>query len=262
MLRVLRQPTGLDAGAAARDGTTPRRRPGPGALRLATPAAAHHEWVRARFVDPDQPRRRRRLPALPARRQPAPRPDAYTANARSTSRPAERERLLNGDWEIPDDGELFQRDWFPIDRARPAARTSTVAVRYWDLAATEPSPANPDPDWTVGLRLDLDPNSGIFYITDIVRVRKAPGAVEQLVARPPQRDGRDGHDRDRARARRRRQGRHRPLQPPRSSRGYTVRSDRPTGPKDDPRPPRRRRRRKRPRPARPQPHTPRRSSTN
>src|SRR5215213_5580888 len=31
---------------------------------------------------------------------------------------AERERLLNGDWEIPDDGELFRREWFEIIESR------------------------------------------------------------------------------------------------------------------------------------------------
>src|SRR5207245_1825391 len=87
---------------------------------------------------------------------------------------AERERLLNGDWEIPDDGELFQRGWFDLIEAHQLP-DQTRAVRYWDLAGTEPSAANRDPDYTVGLRLDLHPASGTFYITDLVRARKSPG---------------------------------------------------------------------------------------
>ena len=35
------------------------------------------------------------------------------------------------------------------------------------LAGSEPSSANRDPDYTVGLRLELDPSSRSFYITDI-----------------------------------------------------------------------------------------------
>jgi phage terminase large subunit-like protein len=65
------------------------------------------------------------------------------------------------------------------------------AVRFWDLAGSEPSSANRDPDYTVGLRLELDPSDGCFYISDIVRERKAPGAVERLVAATAARDGRE-----------------------------------------------------------------------
>ncbi len=31
----------------------------------------------------------------------------------------------------------------------------TVTLRYWDLAASEPSAGYPDPDYTVGLLLEL-----------------------------------------------------------------------------------------------------------
>ena len=101
---------------------------------------------------------------------------------------AERERLLHGDWDVPDDGELFQREWFTIIERRELPE-KTHAVRFWDLAATEPGPANPDPDYTVGLRLELDPKSGVYYLTDLVRVRKSPGAIERLVVDVARRDG-------------------------------------------------------------------------
>jgi predicted phage terminase large subunit-like protein len=64
-------------------------------------------------------------------------------------------------------------------------------VRYWDLAATEPGPANRDPDWTVGLRLEWHRASGDFFITDIVRERRGPGAIEALVKATAERDGRE-----------------------------------------------------------------------
>ena len=62
-------------------------------------------------------------------------------------------------------------------------------MRCWDLAATEPSAANRDPDWTVGLKLVWHRPSGTFYIADIVRERKGPGAIEDLVADTAARDG-------------------------------------------------------------------------
>src|SRR5581483_11918241 len=68
-------------------------------------------------------------------------------------------------------------------------RTSR-AVRYWDLAGTEPGPGNPDPDYTVGLLLEID-RDGIYYITDLVRTRKGPGAIEKIIAATAQADGTD-----------------------------------------------------------------------
>jgi predicted phage terminase large subunit-like protein len=64
-------------------------------------------------------------------------------------------------------------------------------VRYWDLAATEPSAANRDPDWTVGLRLDWHRESGDYFLIDIVRERRGPGAIEELVKTTAERDGRE-----------------------------------------------------------------------
>lgn len=64
----------------------------------------------------------------------------------------------------------------------------TRAVRFWDLAGTVPSSAAPD--YTAGIRLELDQRSDNFYLTSIVRARKAPGAIERLVADTAERDGR------------------------------------------------------------------------
>jgi predicted phage terminase large subunit-like protein len=64
-------------------------------------------------------------------------------------------------------------------------------VRYWDLAATEPSASNRDPDWTVGLRLDWHRESGDYFVTDLVRERRGPGAIEDLVRATAERDGHD-----------------------------------------------------------------------
>lgn len=137
---------------------------------------------------------------------------------------------MNGNWQIANDGELFKREWFPLIEPHEVP-ANTIGVRYWDLAATEPSGANPDPDWTVGLRLELHPETGVFYITDIVRERKAAGAVEQLVATTADNDGslvrivieEEGGASGKAISHRYQS---------QILRGYTVRSDRPTGAKD------------------------------
>jgi predicted phage terminase large subunit-like protein len=186
MQRVLRQPTGIQRGDAAPDGTC--LADVPARIRSASnPGLTHHEWVRARFVDPQT--RPDGVVYLCSGMADNPHLDERAYMQTLAQLPtAERERLLHGNWQIPNDGELFKRDWFPIIEPGDVPAT-TNAVRYWDLAATEPSAANPDPDWTVGLRLELCPATGLFYITDIIRERKAAGAVEQLVAATACSDG-------------------------------------------------------------------------
>jgi predicted phage terminase large subunit-like protein len=185
MFRVLRQPSASD-GPAAPDGT----RLGDVPVRVratSNPGGSGHAWVKARFIDPHT----RHPGALYLASRLADNPYLNQADYRGMLRElplAERERLLNGDWDIPDEGELFQRAWFEIVEPHQLPER-TRAVRYWDLAGTEPTSANRDPDYTVGVRLELHPQSGIFYIADLVRARKAPGAIEQLVAATADRDG-------------------------------------------------------------------------
>jgi predicted phage terminase large subunit-like protein len=167
---------------------------------------------------------------LPSRLSDNPHLDQHYANALAQLPTAERERLLNGDWEIPDDGELFRREWLEIIEPRHVP-AGTSRVRYWDLAGTEPSSANRDPDYTVGICLEHDSQTGVFYVSDIVRERKGPGAVERLVAATAARDGHDTtivieeEPGSSGKAVTDRYKRH-------VLSGYTVRSDRPSGPKD------------------------------
>jgi predicted phage terminase large subunit-like protein len=186
MQRVLRQPTGLETGDPAPDGT--RLADVPVRVRSASnPGGEHHEWVKTRFVEPTT--RPEGVVFLPSRMIDNPH-IAYENYAATLANlpPADRERLLHGNWDVPDDGELFQRDWFKIIEPHQLPET-TAKLRYWDLAASEPSPGNPDPDYTVGLLLELDPKTGVFYISDIVRTRKSAGAIEQLVLATAHRDG-------------------------------------------------------------------------
>jgi predicted phage terminase large subunit-like protein len=228
MFRVLRQPgEGQGTSLRAPDGT----RLGDVPVRMratSNPGGSGHGWVKTRFVDPAT--RAEGAIFLPSRLEDNPFINRKAYLESLTKLPgSERERLLRGDWEITDDGELFQRSWFEvIDAGQVTA--GTRAVRYWDLAGTEPGAAAPDPDFTVGLRLELDRN-GTFYVRHIVRVRKAPGAIERLVAATAREDGTDVQivieqepgaagvaliDRYKREV----------------LRGYVVRSDRPSGAKD------------------------------
>jgi predicted phage terminase large subunit-like protein len=83
---------------------------------------------------------------------------------------------------------MFRRDWFERVE-RHAVPEVARAVRYWDFASSQPTLANPDPDYTVGLRLELDDRSGIYYITGIVRRRLHAGQIQRLVRATAEADG-------------------------------------------------------------------------
>lgn len=67
----------------------------------------------------------------------------------------------------PRTGGMFERSWFKIVRAAPAPKK---VVRYTDLAATEKSKSNPDPDWTASVRMSRSAE-GVFYVEHAERFR-------------------------------------------------------------------------------------------
>jgi predicted phage terminase large subunit-like protein len=89
----------------------------------------------------------------------------------------ERLRNLEGNWDVQPTGGLFDRVHFELVDAPPWKPDRVV--RAWDLAASRPSDANPDPDWTVGLRLSRA--KGVYYIEHVCRFRENPMAVEQRI---------------------------------------------------------------------------------
>lgn len=108
----------------------------------------------------------------------------YLANLHALSK-VERERLLNGNWNIkPASGLFFRRSYFEIVESLPA---KTKKVRYWDRAATKKTETN-DPDFTVGLKLEKD-DDGILYISDLVRIQESPLGVQSAIKNTATRDG-------------------------------------------------------------------------
>jgi len=104
----------------------------------------------------------------------------------------ERERLLNGDWDISETGEIFQRDWFKIIDNLPAGDKIVSRIRYWDLAATEVikkknSIAN-DPCYTVGVKIAVTETKK-YIIESVVRFRENPAMVEKLIRQTADMDG-------------------------------------------------------------------------
>jgi predicted phage terminase large subunit-like protein len=166
-----------------------RRRSGttiPSRMRSASnPGGRGHEWVKRRFVDPLT--RHKTAVYLPARLTDNPYLDQsdYIKSLRE-QHPTNWRRLLYGDWDIADPGEMFQpREWLqPEHFLEEAPGNVEQRVRYWDLAASEITNANPDPDWTVGFKMSRikDGTKAAYVMEHVVRVRKTAGHVERLVA--------------------------------------------------------------------------------
>lgn len=103
---------------------------------------------------------------------------AYLGNLLALNR-VDRARLKDGDWLArASAGMLFQRAWFTVVDAVPAGWIQ--AIRFWDRAATKPSEANKDPDWTRGLKIYKYPD-GRFCVVDLKSTRDTPGKVEALI---------------------------------------------------------------------------------
>ena len=108
--------------------------------------------------------------------------------------PIERERLLNGNWEIKASGDLLDRHWFNIVSHRDVPQQAS-RVRFWDMASTDPAKRTGkgrnkrEPDFTVGFKLAS--YQGMYWIEDIVRVQKSPHELEVIIHQTAQMDGYD-----------------------------------------------------------------------
>lgn len=98
----------------------------------------------------------------------------------------ERERLLNGNWKIkPAAGLYFPRSGIRIVNTIPDKLVTTV--RAWDLAATEITTSNKDPDRTCGTLWGRMRN-GQYIILDGKRVAKNAASVRDLIVSTAKQD--------------------------------------------------------------------------
>jgi predicted phage terminase large subunit-like protein len=147
------------------------------------PGSPGHFWVRQRFMVDQDPDRA----FVPARQLDNPHLDvaAYTQSLAQLD-PVTRQRLQDGDWDINEEGTLFQRQWFRLVSEAPRA---AQRVRFWDFAGTEvTAEKRGDPDWTVGTLVAT--LQGQYWIEDVQRARLSPKGVEDLVRQTAQLDGR------------------------------------------------------------------------
>ena len=156
-------------------------------LRMRSASNPAPNWVRQRFIVEGKNEQRFFVPSF-LTDNPGIDAESYR-QALSVLDPVERRRLEFGDWWATTLGTLFDRTDFPIiDGADvPTITSAARAVRYWDLAATEPHSGNTDPDWTVGTLMLFD--QGIAYIMDVRKIRAKSDKVETFISQTAQEDG-------------------------------------------------------------------------
>ena len=156
-------------------------------LRMRAASNPAPNWVRQRFIVEGTDTGRIFVPSK-LTDNPGIDADSYR-QALSALDPIERRRLEMGDWWATTLGTIFDRTNFVIiDPSEvPQVLSSARAIRFWDLAASEPTPSNPDPDWTVGTLMLFD--QGIAYVLDVRRQRVKNEKVEQLIAQTAHEDG-------------------------------------------------------------------------
>jgi len=156
-------------------------------LRMRCASNPAPNWVRQRFIVEGKSEGRIFVPSR-LKDNPGIDADSYRQSL-SALDPLERRRLEEGDWWSTTLGSLFDRTSFVIidQNEIPLINSSARVVRFWDLAATEVSHSNTDPDWTVGTLMLL--NEGIAYVLDVKKLRARGEKVEKLIAQTALEDG-------------------------------------------------------------------------
>lgn len=172
----------------------------------ANPGGVGHEWVKRRFielpedddtVDEEEMEKFKARIFIPSGLKDNPHLDQDEYREMLSELDAvTRAQLMNGDWDIAGDGNMFKREWFDnrILSEVPYGVNLIRKVRYWDLASTDEAKAikeKGDPDYTASVLQALG-DDGNIYVLEVSRDRLSPAAVEKLVRAKGERDGRTG----------------------------------------------------------------------
>jgi predicted phage terminase large subunit-like protein len=179
---VLPDPVSLREYGPSADGTTIFDIP----LRLrvtANPGGLSHEFFKERFIDPIT--REDDVVFIPAalKDNPSLNQSEY-AETLSKLSPVDRERLLNGDWEVMDAGNMFDRGAFEYTDSPPEPYEVKAKVRFWDLAATDSKKS----DYTAGALVSVT-HDGRWFIEDMIHVQKDAPEVEKIMRETAIKDG-------------------------------------------------------------------------
>jgi predicted phage terminase large subunit-like protein len=150
------------------------------------PGGSGHLWVKERFVDAET--REPRAVFVPATLDDNPHLDAeeYTAMLEMQGGVL-TERLLRGDWEVVEQGRMFQRHWFKFTTAFP---TGVEWVRYWDMASGTKKHLD---DATAGALLGVHRSTGTWYLRDMQWLHLRPLGLKEAIVATAHEDNADAH---------------------------------------------------------------------
>ena len=154
-------------------------------MRSATnPGGIGNEWVKDRFVNAST--RAEGAVFIPAKLKDNPSldRDSYSESLSHLS-VVDRQRLEDGDWDIAEAGDFFDRAWFkPVGAPTvPMGERGVKMVRYWDLASTDGGG-----DYTAGCLLSFHPD-GTWEIRDMVRGQWSSAKIETVIRQTAYSDG-------------------------------------------------------------------------
>jgi predicted phage terminase large subunit-like protein len=90
----------------------------------------------------------------------------------------ERERLLYGNWDIMESGNMFRRAWFQQRIAWAFVPRDCRWCRFWDLAASEVKKGKKEPDFTASALLGYSESTGRYYFKDLLLMQETPWVVK------------------------------------------------------------------------------------
>lgn len=150
-------------------------------MRSATnPGGVGNDWVKRRFIDPRT--KSEKAYFVPSKLSDNPSVDPSYRESLSYLNEVDRLRLENGDWEVTEAGEMFDRADFIYTDVEPQI---VKKVRFWDMASSQNTG-----DYTVGCLMGLK-TDGKVVILDIQRFQKHPHGVEKHVRATAAVDGID-----------------------------------------------------------------------
>jgi phage terminase large subunit-like protein len=162
-------------------------------LSTSNPGGPGHDWVKRRFVGGIDPGTglfvsppHHYIPAT-IRDNPSLDGESYLALL-ADMHPTRREQLMNGDWSAREPGDYFRVEWFgPMlePEVDELPRGQFVAVRWWDLAASEDKNAAR----TAGV-LQARCLMGVRAILHCNSFRATPGKRDAMIVQQAHADGR------------------------------------------------------------------------
>lgn len=144
------------------------------------PGARGHAWVKRKFIDPIT--RDPNTIFVPAKLKDNPSVDEEKYNkSLDHMLVVDRERLKNGDWDVAEEGNMFQRHWWKGPVGRGVIPADAKYARFWDLAATEGGG-----DYTAGALLAF--HEGVTWVVDVFRGQFSPFQAQNHVKRIAEED--------------------------------------------------------------------------